>query len=340
MTGRWALFRSGSAGALAACCALLGSASAASNKAVLKVGSVPPGALVSVRQTSQVATNEARTVAGETPLEKTFDFGKARHLWLEVEKRGYQAGAVEVTPESRNVTVKLERLAGQEAEESGQVPVRQIKVVLLATPEVTVIRQGFSKGEASEQHSLAARQALLEGLRALAGEKHDVAVVKASQEEERQLLKSIWRDARTVMELVDPIRLKYLSATPYLETKTSREALRRLGERYGAEAALLVAGKQTSETKGMVAGKIAIMAGGTAASYGQAYSAALSSGSSFFVYTVYIPAFAQGAVLQAIAVNCSDGAILWANKGVWKPIHFDNASEVKRIAGDLLTGFE
>ena len=140
------------------------------------------------------------------------------------------------------------------------------------------------------------------------------------------------------MELVDPIRLPFLSTPPRLETRSARETVRSFGEIAGVDAVLLVEGKQNQETGGMKAGKVGLTIAGTAASFGAGYGRALSSGDSFFTYTVFLPSFAEGALLRAALVHCATGEVLWLNKGLWKAIPFDQPERVREVVADLLTG--
>ncbi len=69
----------------------------AATKVLLRVESTPDGALVSVSSPDEEAGAQAVTVAGVTPLEKTFVFPKQGRLTLTLEKRGYASG-IEPSP--------------------------------------------------------------------------------------------------------------------------------------------------------------------------------------------------------------------------------------------------
>lgn len=142
------------------------------------------------------------------------------------------------------------------------------------------------------------------------------------------------------MELIDPIRLKYLSTPQYLETKNSREAARQLGAGYGGEALLMLSGKQNLEAAGMVLGKVAMGLAGTVASYGSGYANAVSRGDSYFAYTIYTPSFSQGTLVKAILINCATGEILWVNKGIWGAIKFGDPEDIKKLTNDLFAGLK
>lgn len=305
-------------------------------KAPLTVASVPSGALVSVRDTADPAADGPRVVAGETPLTRTFDFGKGQRVWLELEKRGFQPQTVEVTPATGTVTVTLAPVDAGHAEEPAALAV--IARVAVLDPDVSVIRRGFSAEHRSEEESRDASQALGGAVRGLARDQFEVVALDPGVDP--AVLRSLWRDARTAMELLDPIRLPYLAAAPRLETRSAREAVKSLGEAAGADALLVVDGKQNEETGGMRAGKVGIMVAGTAASYASGFSRASAAGDSFFTYNVYLPSFAEGIALRALLVHCPTGEVLWLDKGLWKPIPFDRPDRVREVTADLLTGLK
>lgn len=88
----------------------------------------------------------------------------------------------------------------------------------------------------------------------------------------------------------------------------------------------------------MKAGKVGIMAAGTAASFAAGYSRAAAAGDSFFAYTVYLPSFSEGIALRAVLVHCATGEVLWVNKGLWRPLPWDRPERIREVAADLLTG--
>lgn len=313
---------------------LAGSAWAAPpRKASLTVESTPGGALVSVHETAEPETGGRRVVAGVTPLTRQVDFGKARRLWLEVERRGFQPQIVEVTPATGAVAVTLVPLP-----EGGPPAAPSVARVAVIDPEIDVIRRGFSAEERSEAVSDAASRAVGAALRALVGGRYELAT--GAPELDPAPLKSLWRDARTAMELLDPIRLPHLATAPRLETRSAREAARKLGEALGADALLLVDGKQNEETGGMRAGKVGILVAGTATSFASGYSRAAAAGDSFFTYNVYLPTFAEGLALRALLVHAATGELLWLDKGLWNPVPFDQPDRVGAAVGDLLAGLD
>lgn len=313
---------------------------ATTNLHPLKVETLPADALISVHQTKDAKNESSRTVAGTTPVEKNFDFPKeSNRLWLEIEKRGYVPQQIEVTPETKSLFVKLEKMKNSKGETAKGFTFPLIKRLLVVTPEFEVIKRGFASEEVSKDESSAASEYLAKGTLLYFNGKYEVLPIRASQVD-AQLLKSIWRDARTAMELVDPIRLKYLSTPQYLETKSAREAANEFGSRYGGEALLLISGKQNLETAGMVIGKIGLSTAGTAASFGGAYGNALSNGDSWFVYTIYLPSFAQGTLIKATLIDCTTGEVLWVNKGIWGAVKFEDPEEMRKLATDLFSNLK
>jgi len=313
---------------------------ATTNRHPLKVDSTPSDALISVHDKKDSSTENTRKVAGTTPMGKNFDFpSEGSHLWLEIEKRGYVPQWVEVTPGTKALTVNLERMKDKSSEPVKEYTFPLVKRLLFAIPDFEVVKRGFSSEGVSKDESTAAKTGLAKGIQAYFTGKYEVVQIEGSQDD-TQLLKSAWRDVRTAMELIDPIRLKYLSTPQYLETRGSREAARQLGSRYGAEVLLVLSGRQNLETAGMVLGKVGLTVAGTAASYGNAYGRAVSQGDSFFIYTVYVPEFSQGTLINAALIDCRAGEILWLNKGLWGTVNFNEPEAVNGIVQDLLTGLK
>lgn len=312
--------------------------SSGARKAALRVETTPPGALVSVRHTNQAETNEVRQVAGTAPFEKVLEFGAQGRLWLEVELRGYAPKTVEVTPDSRTVSVALDRIRCKDGSDAPVYVAPALHTVALAGPEVRVTLRRFAKEEVSVEQGVRLGNALAAAVRGSCKDRFDVATLPDPvAADQGPAEKALWRDARTAMELLDPIRLTFLADTPRLETRSGRDAVRTLGERLGTDAILVISGRQTVETGGMKAGKVALLAAGTAASFAAGYSAAMAHGNSIFTYSVYIPAFSQGLLLQAALVRCSDGEVLWLNKGVWPPLGPDDPTAA-RVVQELLSG--
>lgn len=208
---------------------------ATANLHPLKVETLPADALISVHKTKDSKNESMRTVAGTTPVEKNFDFPKeSSRLWLEVEKRGYAPLQLEVTPETKALSVKLERMKDSKGEPVREFAFPPIKRLLVVAPVFEVIKRGFASEEVSKEESSAASECLVKGTLSHFKGKYEVVPIGASQGDS-QLLKAILRDTRTAMELVDPIRLKYFATPQYLETKSAREAAQQLGTRYGGK---------------------------------------------------------------------------------------------------------
>ena len=53
------------------------------------------------------------------------------------------------------------------------------------------------------------------------------------------------------------------------------------------------------------------------------------------MYNIYTPNFAEGTLLKAVLIDCNSGEILWANKGIWGRISFNDTDTVKTIIADL-----
>ncbi len=298
----------------------------------LRVASDPPGALVSVLSDVEAGP---RVVAGVTPLEKRLDLPKAGRLVLRLERRGFVPAMVEVAATTHVIDVQLERLPDG-ARAGGGGPTDVTSVALLG-PEITVIRRGFSRERVSEEGSADVR-ATVAG--AIARHFHGVLEVVNLPRSGgvTSELEPFLRDARGSTAVIDPIRLPFLATAPRLETTAGRAAARLAGEMAGAQAVLLVTGTQNVETAGMKAGKVGILAAGTAASYASGFSRAATSGDAVFVYDIHIPAGSSGVLLEAILVDSRSGEVLWLNRGRYRAIHSDRPEDVDEVVTDLLTG--
>ena len=298
-------------------------------RATVRLESDPAGALVSVHEQPPTGSFGERVVAGETPLTQKLDFGRQRRLWLELERRGYVPRVIEVTPSSGFVSVELEPVDGVR-----EMP--SIESLVVLEPEINAVERRFSSEGTSDELSAA----LAEAFQAAVGEKLQGRIEMNSHGSGGEVsLRSIRREVRTVARLLDPIRLPYLSVAPRLESRAARDAVRQLGELHGADAVLVLTGKQNRETGGMKAGKIGVMVAGTAASYASAYGRAAANGDELFTYTVYLPSAAEGLAMTAVLVHCASGEILWMNMGVWPPIARDADARAQAAVADLLAQF-
>jgi len=321
---------------LTALLAATSSEAAKRHSARLVVESDPAGALVTVLADPDAPDAGPRAVAGVTPVDATFDFGREGRLWLRLEQRGFAPRTLEVPAGAGRVTAVLEPLATAEPSGAAQPPSPPQAVAVLA-PDVEVVHRRFSREEVSPEDSAAARSALVTAVRSFLGTRYRVAEAEigvGGSASER----SLWRDARTPLELLDPIRLPYLAEAPHLETRSGRAAASAIGASSGTDALLLISGRQNVEAGSMVAGKVALGMVGTAVSYASAYSNAMSRGDSFFVYNVVVPSTAEGITLHAILVDARSGEILWVNRGVWKAVDFADPDQVAPVVTDLLHG--
>ncbi len=307
-------------------------AAAGKRDAEVFVESNPPGALVSVHTTAETELGGGMLVAGETPLTRTFRFPKHGNVWLRFDKRGYAPEVVEIGMSASRVSVDL-------APMDPPVPdLEPVVVLAVVSPDLTVVRRGFSKEREDESAAASSAAVIVRAITDHLSEK--VEVVEISDGGHPDLLRRLWRDANSQMELVDPIRLPHMAVPPRLESGAARAASVELAEETGADAVLFVAGKTNLETGGMKAGKIGIMAVGTASSFASGYSNAMANGNDFFTYTIYLPSFAEGTGLEALLVDTRGGVIRWANKGLWKPLPLDRPEVAAAVVADLLSGLE
>ncbi len=304
---------------------------------VVTVKSDPPGTLISVFHIEPTDNPRSRVVAGETPFEKPLEFGATKRIWLQAEMRGYESETREVTPASGEVVFQLRRLRDQDGTDRPEYRFPETSTILLVEPKVRVFHRGLSTEERSLKDEKLVVNRIKQGVSDRLGH-HFAVALEARRSNAEKDMKRIWRDVRTTMEIVDPIRLKYLSLAPHLESKAAIRAVRQRCHEHDAQVALFVAGKQNVETSGMVAGKIGLTAVGTAASFAAGYSRAVGRGDSFFVYHIYTPTFATGTALKALAVSCTNGEIVWSNSGFWSLDSFENTESVSKMIEDLLTG--
>jgi hypothetical protein len=308
-----------------------------SNKRLLKISTSPPNALVCTGAPAGNDSFDITAVAGETPLEKNFEFGNQERLWLQIEKRGYVAHRLAVDADSGTINVDLQRLLLPDGTPAPEFAMPVIRKVLLPTPDFTVIRRGFSGEASSPELSGLAQRAIMEAIA-----QNIISEWKVEKPDDGGgsdgSLRTLWRDVRTALETVDPIRLKHTPKPLCLETSSARKAAQRLGRDYHSDAILFVDGRQVEETASMVAGKVGMSVIGTANSYAGGYSRAMAGGDSFFVYEVYTPSFAEGAQLKAMLIDSNHGEIIWTNRGLWPRIAFRDKDAVLQIIRDLLAG--
>lgn len=322
---------------IAGCIALLMSC-ATPSKHNISVDSSPTDALVTIYKEQDGKDLQNKKIAGATPMSKEFEFGKDNQLWFEFEKRGYITQRVSARPDTDKLEITLDRLLDSDGVPVPTYSFPEINRILCAVPKFKIIERGFSSESVSQDKSHLAQMELIDGARRFFGPEKEIILVPTSSDPRR--LRTIWRDVKNVLEYIDPIRLKYQPEPLRLETKSSRSAAKHLGNQYHADVILLFAGKQNKETAGMLAGKIGMTAIGTANSYSAGYSRAMAQGDSYFVYNIYTPHFAQGAMIHAVMIDCRTGEIIWANRGGWPPIAFNRPEAVDQVLQDLLFGLK
>lgn len=295
---------------------------ATSNKHLLKIETTPTDSIVSFHQTKNISDYN-RQISGTTPLEKKFDFGKVGQLWLEIEKRGYAPHIIKVLPDTGKISIDLERIKYKNGKHVSNYALPNINRILLAKPDIKIFERGFSSEKISEEKSIIAQEEFTKGIEKFFSHKYEVVSVESSKHD-KKLLRPLWRDVQSAMELLDPVRLKYIALPPLLETRSSRKAAYKLGNKYETEVMLFIKGKQNIETAGLIAGIAGTSIIGTATSYAGGYSRALANNNSFFVYNIYTPSFEEGTLLgKAVLVDCSNGEILWVNRGLLENILTD-----------------
>lgn len=295
----------------------------------VRVVSQPPGALVTLIPDDP--GDHRRVVVGITPVDAEITFAAGGSAKLVVEKRGFDPVAMALEAASAPVSVELEPSGDPTSLERAVIGAA---VLVLAGPEIEVIRRGFSHEAVSVGDSTAASDALAAAIAArLAG------LVEVRRLGAAEVTAALERDAGAAVVLLDPVRLPFLTRAPRLETAAGRAAAAAAGEFGGARPVLLVSGRSSVETGGMKAGKLGIMVAGTAASYGAGYGQALASGRDSFIYTVYLPAATGGTRLDAILIDAASGEVLWLNRGLYPPLDPDRPQRTRQIVDDLLTGF-
>jgi len=218
------------------------------NKHLLKIETTPVDALVSFHQTSSVS-DQTRQISGTTPLEKNYDFGETGQLWLEIEKRGYSPHIIKVLPNTGKISIDLESIKTKNGEHISDYTLPKINRILLAKPDIKIFERGFSSEKISEEQSALAQENLTQGIVNYFSDTYEVVTVKSS-DPDKKLLRPLWRDTQSAMELLNPIRLKYVAYPPLLETKSSRKAAGKLGTKYEAEVMLFIKGKRNVESIG------------------------------------------------------------------------------------------
>ena len=305
-----------------------GRTSTAPLRTAVRIESRPAGALVTLMPDDP--GDPRRTVLGLTPIEAVIAIAPNGASRLQVEKRGFEAATVTLDANRAAVSVDLLPTGGPTMIDPG---VTEAKILVLVGPELEVIRRGFSSEKVSVDDSAAAADALASAVEDFIGQRLQVRTLPASE-----IPAAFLRDAQASAKTVDPVRLPFLGQAPRLDTAAGRRAAATVGNGHATRPLLLITGRSSIETAGMKAGKIGIMAAGTAASYGAGYGRAIESGDSTFVYSIYLPAPTGGTSLDAVLVDAATGEILWINRGLYPPLHPDQSDQLAAIVADLLTG--
>lgn len=275
----------------------------ASHQHMVVVDSTPSDALVSVYSEKDETFSKYMIIAGNTPLSRNLDFGSKGVLWLGFEKRGYQAKMEEILPETGTVTVHLEKIKdGNKKAVTGVTPA-DIHRVLIFRPDVKVTQRSFSEEKVLAEASTSLQDAILTDIPPRLPGTCMVERIETT-ESNRKHIKALWRDVRSQMELCDPVRLKYRSIPPVLETKSSRNAGLILGNGGEGTVMLFISGNQNVETTGLQLGTSLV----NEHSPVKFDDKAISSG---------------GLLIKAALIDCSQGEILWIGRGGWNVVVSD-----------------
>ncbi len=208
--------------------------------------------------------------------------------------------------------------------------------ILVLMPRIKVIARGTLGNETSQQENSRVSGIIGRGLTA------ELQKIKPARMLDEKSLggkrcNALWRDGRTAMEIVDPVRFSYAACPVRLETASGRKTALKIGREYNAKAVMLISGKVDYEQGSLVASKIGMNILGTAASFAGGYGRAMSNHQSYFTYTVYTPQFTDGTWINALLVDTDTGEILWMNKGLWHINDFSKPDDVKKMIKQLLT---
>lgn len=304
---------------------------------MMEVNSEPSGALCTLHYQEEESIGSGVTVIGNTPVKNQVSLSNDTGMWLKVEKKGFVPVIQKIVP-GRAVKLSETMIPAGDGECPGKGDHRpsDSNKILVIMPEVEVIARGTFDNEVSEQENERAGKLIGEALiREL--DKTATSSLLGQAVSRSYPLKALWRDSRTVMEIVDPVRLPYSMCPVLLETASGRKSAMNIGKEYQAAAVLLVSGKMDYEKSTLVVSKAGLHVMGTAASFAGGYGRAMSNHQSMFTYTVYIPQAIQGTILKAVLVDAVNGEVLWVNKGVWDTSSFSDSEKIQEMAGDLLS---
>nr|WP_320190216.1 hypothetical protein [uncultured Desulfobacter sp.] len=307
---------------------------------VFEIDSHPPGALCTLHYQEKEQFGSPITVIGETPLKKEVSFYTATDVWLKIEKRGVQPFVAKIdTARPVKISATLTPADETVCPPNTTQLLNESDDILVLMPRIKVIARGTLGNETSQQENNRISGIIGRGVTAeLQKTKPARLLDKKSSAGKR--CNALWRDGRTAMEIVDPVRFSYATCPVRLETASGRKKALKIGREYNAKAVMLISGKVDYEQGSLVASKIGLNVLGTAASFAGGYGNAMSNNQSYFTYTVYTPQFTDGTCISALLVDTNTGEILWMNKGLWHINDFSKSEDVKKMIRQLLTNLK
>ncbi len=288
-------------------CLLWFSGCAKPNTHFIRIESTPPEALLTIHKTEGNPSPETGIITGITPYEGTLDFGKTGKIWMELDKRGYQHHIKEITQDMNPTSVTLKTAKDAKGNDIKGAALKDIHKILLAPPSIKVIERGFSTEKVSEEKSDYTESAVADGAISSLANTHKVTRINVSKTTKKPL-KSLWRDVRSAIELLNPAKIRFTTVPPCLETTSSRKAARQLGKKLGGDAILFITGKQNQETAGMAVGKAVVESTGKFL-HNQGID-------TIVIKDIHIPYL----YLKGALIHCDTGEILWTGTGVWGQI--------------------
>lgn len=304
---------------------------------VFEIDSQPPGALCTLHYQENEQFGSPITAIGETPFKKEVSLYTAADVWLKVEKRGFQPFVVKIdTARPVKISASLTQADETACPSNTTQWLNSSDDTLVLMPRIKVIARGTLGNETSQQENDRISGIIGRGVTAeLQKAKPARLLDKKSSAGKR--CNALWRDGRTAMEIVDPVRFSYTTCPVRLETASGRKTALKIGREYNARSVMLISGKADYEQGSLVASKIGMNVLGTAASFAGGYGRAMSNNQSYFTYTVYTPQFTDGIWLSALLVDTDTGEIRWLNKGLWHINDFSKSEDVNKMIRQLLT---
>lgn len=250
----------------------------------LNITSHPSVALCSLHQCKKEHPGKQIVVCGTTPVQSSAPSNHNIPLWLRVEKRGYKPFVQQVMPgEQLTLDVKLESADSSKCRiDSGNPPGAITKIAVLM-PRIAYILRGTFSNETETDISRVMGEAAARSITQTT-DRHVPARLAPQNPSNSDTIRSLWRDSRTAMAVVDPIRMAYFTCPATLETRSGRQNAMAFGKQQKADAVLIISGRIDRESASLVFHKSCFHALGTASSYAAGYNTAVSSGhSSFFL---------------------------------------------------------